>query len=617
MVAGSNANWALESLWLIPFFPLVGALLLFTWGRIWQQEHSRLLHWVPCGSVFASFLLSCAAVFSLKGSFFMEYFVWMPRAGANFALMLDGVNATLLLVVTGIGTLIHAFSTAYLHGESGQGRYFAAMNLFVFFMLLLLLADNYLLVFVGWEGVGLCSYLLIGHYYQKPSATAAAMKAFLMNRIGDTGFLLAMFGIWACFGTLTFRHIMLFPHPWLPLIAAGLFLAATGKSAQLPLFTWLPDAMEGPTPVSALIHAATMVTAGVYLLARSSALLALTPEVNLVIAVTGTLTAFLAATIALAQHDIKKVLAYSTVSQLGFMVAACGAGGYQAAMFHVFTHAFFKALLFLGAGVVIHALHGEQDLRRMGGLNQSLPRLFILMVVGALALSGIPPFAGFFSKDLILHSMHEYAPMLYYLLLFTAFLTAMYMGRFLRLIFLGLPRVPFAIHRPHKLMNWTLLPLGFGALFAGLYSIWVPGQFDAVLAMESSVLAAFGFFFSLRFSLPLPSFLEQAWHWDELYRILFVRGLAGLGSRLLATVDRLLIDAVVNGAASVTRRVSSWSGLWDRYVVDGAVRGTSLLIAFSSFPVRYLQSGVLHGYALWFVLSLVGLVVFLAWGQVE
>jgi NADH-quinone oxidoreductase subunit L len=374
-----------------------------------------------------------------------DYFQWM-HAGSfsvNFGFLVDRLSIVMLLVVTGVGFLIHLYSIGYMGHETDYARYFAFLNLFVFFMLILVLGSGYLLMFVGWEGVGLCSYLLIGFWFTNNEYNAAANKAFIMNRIGDLGFLLGMFLILQTFGSLDYDKVfsgaakLPFDLPVFTAITLLLFVGAIGKSAQIPLYTWLPDAMAGPTPVSALIHAATMVTAGIYMVVRSNVLYAMAPFSSEIVAVTGLLTAITAALIGLKQNDIKKVLAYSTVSQLGFMVVALGVGAYATALFHVVTHAFFKALLFLGAGSVIHAMGGEQDIRRMGGLKKALPVTHITFLIATLAISGIPPFAGFFSKDEILAAAYMRSPLIFAVLAITSVITAVYMFRLYFLTFSG------------------------------------------------------------------------------------------------------------------------------------------------------------------------------------
>ena len=440
----------IELIWLVPLLPLAGFILIGL-GR--NRLSKSLIGILGSGVVLASFLLSCllfghvheARAAGENGAFIIPVFDWFSAGNVTIglSLLLDPLSAIMLLIVTGIGFLIHVYSIGYMHHDPGFGRFFAFLNLFIFFMLLLVLGSNYLVMFIGWEGVGLCSYLLIGFWFKNRDYASAAKKAFVMNRIGDLGFLIAVFFIFTTFGTLEFNGI--FPQAAgmtsgdgiLLVITLLLFVAATGKSAQIPLFTWLPDAMAGPTPVSALIHAATMVTAGIYMIARSNILFTLSPLTLQIVAGIGIATALLAAAIAVTQNDIKKVLAYSTVSQLGYMFLGLGVGAFTGAFFHVLTHAFFKALLFLGAGSVIHAMSNEQDMRQMGGLKKHLPVTYVTMLIGTIAIAGIPPLSGFFSKDEILAHAFEANVVLWVLGLIGALFTAFYMFRMLFLTFFG------------------------------------------------------------------------------------------------------------------------------------------------------------------------------------
>jgi len=433
-------------LWLIPVLPLLGFLINGIGNK--NVPHA-VSGWIAALTVLGSFGISLGLFFQLLADpnavVQVDYFQWM-NAGAfdlNFGFLVDRLSIVMLLVITGVGFLIHVYSIGYMHHEEDYARYFAYLNLFVFFMLLLVLGSSYVLMFVGWEGVGLCSYLLIGFWFKNQSYNDAAKKAFIMNRIGDLGFLLGMFLIFQTFGSLDYNNVFTsaaklpFDQPVLTAITLLLFVGAMGKSAQIPLYTWLPDAMAGPTPVSALIHAATMVTAGIYMVVRSNVLYVMAPFSSEIIACIGLLTAVMAALIGLKQTDIKKVLAYSTVSQLGFMVVAMGVGAYTTALFHVVTHAFFKALLFLCAGSVIHAMGGEQDVRRMGGLKKALPITHLTFLIGTLAIAGAPPFAGFFSKDEIMANAYVHSPFMFAILAITAVITAVYMFRLYFLTFFG------------------------------------------------------------------------------------------------------------------------------------------------------------------------------------
>ena len=524
----------LTHIWLIPLLPAFGAAMMFFFGR---KAQKAAVSAVCVGAVVLAFLFACGAVSQYTTyahdnpgkPFQVIVYTWLGtdtgglgyvnyngspsplQADAGF--LLDPLSAIWLLFVTGVGMLIHIYSTGYMAHEGGYYRFFGYLNLFMFSMLTLILANNYVLMFVGWEGVGLCSYLLIGFYFHRHSASTAANKAFIVNRIGDAGFLLGMFTIAWYFGSLRFtevNHLARSGHFAVgdPIITAAtllLFVGACGKSAQLPLYVWLPDAMEGPTPVSALIHAATMVTAGVYMVARSNALFVLAPTSMKTVAIVGALTAMFAATIGLVQNDIKRVLAYSTVSQLGYMFLALGVGAFAAGVFHVFTHAFFKALLFLGSGSVIHAMSGEQDMRNMGGLSSKIPITFRTMAIATLAIAGIPGFAGFFSKDEILWQAWSSAGGAYRWLwvigFATALMTAFYMGRLIVLTFFSKPRmsheVEHHVHESPPSMTIPLIILAFFSVFAGWlglpHSLGGSDRFakflEPVFAREEHVLA--------------------------------------------------------------------------------------------------------------------------------
>jgi NADH-quinone oxidoreductase subunit L len=437
--------------WLIPLLPLIGFLII---GLGNKKLSNTLVSIIGCGVILGSFLIVLSLLIPfLQGTAqpqVIKMYDWMAtgRFNISFSFLIDPLSVWMMTIITGVGFLIHVYSAGYMSHDEGFARYFSYLNLFVFSMLLLVMGSNYLVLFAGWEGVGLCSYLLIGFWFKNTEYNNAAKKAFIMNRIGDLGFLLGMFLIFMTFGTLEFEGVfrqvsdpatsIIKPEAGVIIaITLLLFIGATGKSAQIPLYTWLPDAMAGPTPVSALIHAATMVTAGIYLIVRSNALFGLAHFTMEIIEVVGLATALFAATIALVQNDIKKVLAYSTVSQLGFMFFALGLGAYSTAMFHLTTHAFFKALLFLGAGSVIHAMSGEQDMRMMGGLSKKLPITFATILIGTLAISGIPPLSGFFSKDEILAHAFHHAPFLWGIALVGALMTCFYMFRMVFLTFFG------------------------------------------------------------------------------------------------------------------------------------------------------------------------------------
>lgn len=432
-------------IWLIPILPLAG-FVINGFGR--NTLSKSVIGAIGSLLVFVAFGISALAFFQIKSSgvpINVTLFNWISVGDIKipFAFLVDQLSSIMLLIITGVGFLIHLYSAGYMHDDAGFGKFFAYLNLFVFFMLLLVMGSNYIVMFIGWEGVGLCSYLLIGFWYTNASYADAAKKAFIMNRIGDLGFLLGVFILTAVFKSVEFATIfpkaatMIRGDSMFTLVTLLLFVGAIGKSAQLPLFTWLPDAMAGPTPVSALIHAATMVTAGIYMIARSNILFTMAPQTMEIIAIVGLTTACFAALIALTQTDIKKVLAYSTVSQLGYMFLGLGVGAYTGSFFHVLTHAFFKALLFLGAGSVIHAMSGEQDMRKMGGLKGKIKITFITMLIGTIAIAGIPPFSGFFSKDEILAAAFAHSTTFYVVGVITAMLTSFYMFRMMYLTFWG------------------------------------------------------------------------------------------------------------------------------------------------------------------------------------
>jgi len=665
----------LDHIWVIPLFPLLGAVLMLAVGRTLDPQESGGHHRPPLkflvsllcpGMVLASFLLSCGAVWQLSQKagriHQVVQFTWlagMPFHTASGALatfqadwgfLLDPLSSVMILVVTGIGFLIHVYSVGYMAHDGGYYRFFGYLNLFVFFMLMLVLANNYALLFVGWEGVGLCSYLLIGFYFHKKSAADAGKKAFVVNRVGDAGFLLGMLLMLSVLGTVRFTDVNAalagghFTPGVLGAMSLLLFLGATGKSAQFPLHVWLPDAMEGPTPVSALIHAATMVTAGVYMVARSAALFQLTPGTSAVVASVGAFTAILAATIALTQNDIKRVLAYSTVSQLGYMFLALGVGAYWVAVFHLFTHAFFKALLFLCSGSVIHALGGEQDMRHMGALKNKIPITHWTMFVGSIAIAGIPGLAGFFSKDEILWQTWLSSRVLWFVGLATAGLTAFYMWRMMNLTFYGKSRVApekaAHIHESPASMTAPLTVLALGSVLAGwlgtpkLWHLgesfralesWLEPSFAAAappaehpastewLLMGLSVAVAVAgialarYLYAIRTGIPdriaaackpLYTLSYNKWYFDEIYDFLFVNGLGKRGGSLLGAFDSTVVDGGVNGAGWFTRLSSTVSIWWDTWIIDGAVRFGSFFVRMLSFPMCVLQTGRVQSYAL-------------------
>jgi NADH-quinone oxidoreductase subunit L len=608
---------------LIPGLPLLGAALMLLLGR---KLPRTVVGALCCGSVGAAFVFAGMLAFDFRASgtpfFEYQFATWIPGIGASWGFYIDKLSSLMMLIVTGVGFLIHVYSIGYMAHDSGYYRYFGYLNLFVFFMLLLVMSNNYALTFAGWEGVGLASYLLIGFYFDRKTAGDAANKAFLMNRVGDCGYILAMCALIATVGSL--RYIDVFEAAsakWATSVAVLLFIAACGKSAQFPLFTWLPDAMEGPTPVSALIHAATMVTAGVYIIARSEAVFALAPSVPPVIAAIGAVTAILAATTAMVQYDIKRVLAYSTVSQLGLMFISLGVGAYWTAVFHLFTHAFFKALLFLGAGAVIHSLDGEQDMRKMGGLKQNLPFAFWVMVVGTLAIAGVPGLAGFMSKDAILWEAFRNSIALWALGILTSLLTAFYMWRLVRLTFLGEPN-HIETHGLPLSMRIPLAVLAFGSVFAG----WVPltGGGDShtdykeyVLMAMATVTALLGIYAAhrrIRLLSPFYFLFRRRWYVDEVLFGLFARGLARGSGGALAALDRRILDGAVDGTGALARGLSRLTMVWDTRIIDGAVRLSGTLVRASSFPARILQTGSMQAYALMFLASIAA---FLGWAMTQ
>jgi NADH-quinone oxidoreductase subunit L len=604
-------------LWLIPALPLLGFLIN---GLIGRRLPNMMVSLVAVGSVVASFLWvlkTLQALGPLEHAHVEHYFTWMESGTLNIGadLMVDRLTAVMLLVVTGIGSLIHIYAVGYMSHEGGFYRFFAYLNLFMFFMLTLVLANNYLLLFVGWEGVGLCSYLLIGFYFLEKWAGDAGKKAFIVNRIGDFGFSLAMFLMVVNFGSLDFQPVfekakaMPVETQAGVLTAVGLLLlvGAAGKSAQVPLYVWLPDAMAGPTPVSALIHAATMVTAGIYVVARSSAIYDNAPIAMGFVTVVGLITAVLSATIGLAQNDIKKVFAYSTVSQLGYMFVGLGVGAYSAGIFHVVTHAFFKALLFLGAGSVIHALEGEQDLRHMGGLRKKIPITFATLLCASVAIAGVPPFSGFHSKDAILLAAHAKAPWIYWVLTFTAGMTAFYVFRAFFLAFFGEPR---GHHHPHEsppVMTMPLIVLALLSLGGGYFPIahWLEPLFggehahhDTTLVAISVAAGLLGIGLAYLFYVVKPSIPES------------IASTFQSGYNLVANkyyVDEIYDVTVVHPIEQGSRTLL-WRGI-DVAVIDGLVNGAGRSAAAIGGLLRRLQSGWIPSYASWILFGCVMVII--------
>ena len=626
---------SLELIVVLLVAPLVGFLINGLLGK-WLKGNEKLSGWIGSLAVLVSLVCSIIAFASLHGGaapFDETLYEWITGESFafNIGFRVDALTSVMLLVITGVGFLIHVYSIGYMHGDEGYTRYFAYLNLFIFAMLILVLGNNYLMMFVGWEGVGLCSYLLIGFWYQKQSAIDAGKKAFIVNRIGDFGFLLGMFTLFAAFGTLDFASIFdaaeadnfqkVFGASTLVIATLLLFVGAIGKSAQIPLYVWLPDAMEGPTPVSALIHAATMVTAGVYMIARSAVLynIAHTGEV---VAWVGVLTAFFAATIALTQNDIKRILAYSTVSQLGYMFLGVGVGAYASGVFHLVTHAFFKGLMFLTAGSVMHAMANELDMRKMGGLKAKMPITHWTFLVGALAIAGFPFLSGFWSKDEILHSAWGSSPLIYVIGLVTAFLTAFYMFRLIFVTFYGESRVESEVashlHESPPVMWVPLAILAIPSALIGLLLGWgghdswfhdftrsvfpethheASGNVFLFMAISSVVgLAGIAFAWT-RYSKRVPSdeptnalhkLLANKYYVDEVYNALIVQPIKN-GSHFLLwrIVDNGIIDGIVNGVASIIRLIGGTlrrlqTGLVQSYIVS-MVLGIVLFLAYYLF----------------------------------
>jgi NADH-quinone oxidoreductase subunit L len=614
-----------ELAWLLLAFPLAGALIILFFGR---QVGVRNIGYLASAAVALAFLVALWLFTSLLGLPAEERTVTVPLwqwitigdFHVNAALLIDTLSITMCMIVTGVGTLIHIYSISYMEHDERIQRFFFYLNFFIFAMLILVLSDSFLGMFVGWEGVGLASYFLIGFWFDRRDDSYgwfadAGKKAFMVNRVGDFGMIVAMLAIWATLGSLTFLDVFEAAHGGALTVGIAnficlmLLLAATGKSAQIPLYVWLPDAMAGPTPVSALIHAATMVTAGIYMIARTHVLWEIATNAALVAAWIGALTAFFAATVALVQTDLKKILAYSTISQLGYMMLGVGVGAYGASIFHLTTHAFFKALLFLAAGSVMHATNGELDIRKMGGLRDKMPTTFITFLIGATALAGIPPLAGFFSKDSILLGALEANPILYAIGLITALLTAIYSFRAVFVPFLGTPRDKRLYNHAHEspaLMTIPLWILAALSVVGGLLNLpvaltlerWLapaigehaePSLTLELLAITLSVVVAlFGLVIAYaryvrnegwprRFGdgfKGLAPIAEHKWYVDELYNAVIVNPLRLIADLFAEVIDSRLIDGIVNGAG----KVSAWSGEYARRLQSGAIPTYALSI---------------------------------------
>lgn len=623
-----------QLVYLIPLFPLIGFLLN---GLFYKSMPKTLAGIIGSGTILASFAVALGIFFEVKngtvpdgGIVQVFNFISVGEFNIPFAFLVDELSAMFLLIITGIGFLIHVYSTSYMHDDAGYTKYFAYLNLFVFSMLLLVLGANYVIMFIGWEGVGLASYLLIGFWFKNREYTNASKKAFIMNRIGDLGFLVGMMLVAVNFGTLSYAQFF-------PQLSGGIgslsanghaisegltcaialcfFIGATGKSAQIPLYTWLPDAMAGPTPVSALIHAATMVTAGIYMIARSSALFDLAPAIQNLIAIIGLATLLISASIALKQNDIKKVLAYSTVSQLGYMFLALGVGAYVGSLFHVMTHAFFKALLFLGSGSVIHAMSGEQDMRKMGGLGKSMPITKITFLIGCLAIAGFPGFSGFFSKDEILATVFAKSPVMYGFALVGAMMTAFYMFRAFFMTFSGnfrgteeqkhhlhespiamtLPLIILAvlsvvgglIGLPHVMSHHHLLSEYLAPVVKNFEPAHLEASMEWILMGVASALAIIMIFVAKSATKKevypeatgFAKVLENKWYIDELYNAIIVKPLYKLAA--------------------------FFSNIMETKVIDGAVNGVGQFVNWSAGRLRTLQSGQVGVYLFAMVIGII------------
>ncbi len=623
----------IQNIALVPLFPLLGFLI----AGLGRKQLGNAAGWIASAAVLASFIVSVLIFFEVRAEGFQSIdihlydFIKVGKFDIAFEFRVDQLSSLFLLIITGIGFLIHIYSIGYMKGDAGFGKYFAFLNLFIFSMLLLVLGSNFIIMFIGWEGVGLCSYLLIGFWYHKKEYSVAARKAFVMNRIGDLGFLIGMFLIFAKVGTLDFQTLetisfkgVIAEPGYLAAIALCFFVGAMGKSAQIPLFTWLPDAMAGPTPVSALIHAATMVTAGIYMITRAHFIFSFAPSVQTFILIIGLTTALVAATIAIRQNDIKKVLAYSTVSQLGFMFMALGVGAYTTAVFHVLTHAFFKALLFLGSGSVIHAMSNEQDIRLMGGLKKKMPITHITFLIGCLAIAGIPPLSGFFSKDEIMLNLFIHGPygkVFWVLGMIAALLTAYYMFRLYFITFLGKFRggdkLESHVHESPGLMTMPLIVLAILSAVGGFLGIpevlhgnhWLHHFLSPVVEKSMSLnplihslghteeyimmavaiaVAVIGILLAWttykkydakKENKGIEKFFEDKWYWDEAYENAIQKPFMKLNAFAEKNIERKGID--------------------------GGVNGIGKLVHFASDKLRLLQNGSVGVYLFLMVLGMI------------
>ncbi|MEW6195830.1 MAG: NADH-quinone oxidoreductase subunit L [Bacteroidota bacterium] len=637
-------------IYLTVLLPLLGFLINGLFGS--KIKNEKVIGIIGSSTVGLGFLVSLFALIETIGlpvenrSNTVELFSWLSVAGLEikFAYLVDQLSLTMSLIVTGVGFLIHVYSIGYMHGDKGYWRFFAYLNLFIFAMMNLVLGDNFVVLFLGWEGVGLCSYLLIGFWYdrkfEKGTTSEAAKKAFVVNRIGDFGFLLGMFLIYFTFDSLNFKEVFTkaaslpIPETTFGLIAIFLFIGATGKSAQIPLFVWLPDAMAGPTPVSALIHAATMVTAGVYMVSRASIIFASAPTVMLIVAVIGLLTALMAATIGLVQNDIKKVLAYSTVSQLGYMFLAAGVGAFSASIFHVMTHAFFKALLFLGAGSVIHGMHDEQNIQKYGGLKKYMPKTYATFLIATLAIAGIPGLSGFFSKDEILWYSFANGGFLFWLIgVLTAMMTAFYMFRLLSLTFYGNEKFDNHHIHPHESPAVMTVPLiilallsvvggyiGIPEVFSGEHGNVFHNWLEPVYAPAMDKLGFFGshthfqeillMVVSVALALSAICFALHVYTKKQNIAVEISEKFKGVYNLLL---NKYFVDEIYEAAVVQPIQKGSEKVLWkftDNMIIDGIVNGIATLVDKSSSVIRKMQTGVAQFYA---IVMMLGIALVLLW----
>lgn len=637
----------MNNLWFVPLillFPILGLLMNLAFGT---RLNEKWVGVVACSAAAAAFIVAVGTLVTLLkvpegGEVLLWEWLRIGTLQIPIALKIDALSTTMSLVVTGVGTLIHIYAVGYMHGDPRFPRFFVYLNLFLASMLVLVLADNYLLLFVGWELVGLCSYLLIGFWFEDLKNVQAARKAFIVNRVGDFAFILGVILIFWTFGSLRYSEV--FPKaeemfqvggPVVTIITLLLFIGATGKSAQIPLFVWLPDAMAGPTPVSALIHAATMVTAGVYMIARSEALYNLAPLTQSIIAWIGGSTALFAATIAVAQWDMKKVMAYSTISQLGYMIAAVGLGGYVAGIFHLVTHAFFKALLFLSAGSVMHGAGNEGDMRNLGGLRRAMSTTFIVFVIGGFGLAGVPIFAGFWSKDEILTEAFERNIGVFVLLLIAASVTAFYVFRQLYLVFAGEQRShAYHPHESPRVMTWPLIALAALVTVGGFLNVppfnlltrFLQGEevpFALGIAGVSIGLAALGWLGAwalygrqplaagqvdpLRKVLgPAYTLVEHKYYVDELYGFLFVQPYQRLSHLIAFVVDERFLHDFIHDKLLIRaydRMMRFVAGPVDRSLIDRGIENIAIVVQNSSLRLRKVQTGYVRQYFVWFVIG--------------